>query len=131
MSEDETMAEQEEQPKPKTAMSKFDGMDIEVKLPTPDQLGVYRVLQKSFRRASTKGSDMPADEASRLLGNLFEMVASILVDPDDIDYIKGEVLAGRCSLTDLIPLVTDGIEALKLSNETPDEKPKTRVVTSS
>lgn len=125
-----------EAPKTKTAFSVFrtstgKEVPIEVMLPTPDQLGIYRVLQKKFRRAVNEGEDLDANEASQLLGNIFELVTSIVVDPDDSDFIQSEIMARRSSISDILPLINDGIEALKKSNEIKDEAPKTRVVTSS
>jgi hypothetical protein len=120
-----------EAPEQKTAFSIFRGFEIEVKLPTPDQLGIYRVLQKKFRRAANRGNELEGDEASQLLGNIFELVTSIVVDPDDADLIQSEILAGRALMVDTLPLINDGIEALKMANKMKDEQPKTQVVTSS
>jgi len=130
------VSEAPEPPEQKTALSVFrtstgKEFTIEVKLPTPDQLGIYRVLQKKFRRAAKEGNDLDASQASQLLGNIFELVTSIVVDPDDADFIQSEILAGRSSLADTLPLINDGVEALKKSNEIKDEQPKTRIVTSS
>jgi hypothetical protein len=120
-----------EAPEQKTAFSIFKGFKIEVKLPTPDQLGIYRVLQKKFRRAANRGDDLAGDEASQLLGNIFELVTSIVVDPDDADLIQSEILAGRATMADTLPLINDGVEALKVANSIKDEQPKTQVVTGS
>lgn len=131
----------QETPDTKTAISIFktsDGQEyeIEVKLPTPDQLAIYQVLQKQFRRASNVAKNNQNGEAdakmmSKMLGNIFELIVSIVVDEDDADFIKSEVLACRATLVDTLPLINDGIEALKRANEIKDEAPKTRIVTGS
>jgi hypothetical protein len=134
------VSETPEAPETKTAISIFktsDGQEyeIEVKLPTPDQLAIYQVLQKKFRRASkiasSKPNDVDAAMMSKMLGNIFELVTSIVVDDDDADFIQSEILASRASLSGILPLINDGIEALKKTNDIKDEAPKTRIVTSS
>jgi vacuolar-type H+-ATPase subunit C/Vma6 len=129
----------QEAPETKTAISIFktsDGQEyeIEVKLPTPDQLAIYQVLQKKFRRASNVAKNSPdgnvdAQMMAKMLGNIFELITSMVVVDDDADFIQSEVLAGRATLVDTLPLINDGIEALKKANEIKDEAPKTRIVT--
>ena len=131
MSEDNQGPEDVQVPEQKTAMAEFKGMEVEVKLPTPSQLGIYQVLKKKFQRAAREGKDLDSMEATRLLGNIFELVTSIVVSPDDVDFIQSEILSGRAEIDDVLPLINQGIEALKVSNNIEDEAPKTRVVTSS
>lgn len=136
----DSVQEVSETPETKTAMSSFKTLDgqeyeIEVKLPTPDQLAIYQVLQKQFRRAShvannSKGGAADAKMMTKMMGNIFELVTSIVVDDDDADFIKGEILACRATLVDTLPLINDGVEALKKANSIEDEAPKTRIVTS-
>jgi vacuolar-type H+-ATPase subunit C/Vma6 len=128
-----------ETPETKTAISIFktsDGQEyeIEIKLPTPDQLAIYQVLQKKFRRASNVAKNSPdgnvdAQMMAKMMGNIFELITSMVANEDDADFIQSEVLAGRATLVDTLPLINDGVEALKKANEIKDEAPKTRIVT--
>lgn len=126
---DDVQSEQGEELK--TALMKFNGRDVEVKVPTPDQLAIYRRLSKQFRVASdTIGTDgaISADKASHLFEKMFSVITSIVVLPEDVDFIEDEVMAGKATLIDILPVFTTGIEALKEAN--PQVATKTQVVTS-
>lgn len=96
------------------------GLAIEVRVPDENQLAMYRRIQRRFNLVARKQQqgqeELDAEQVADLLNNLFDVITSILVNPDDAYFLEAQVLSGGIKLMDLMPVFTAGIEKLKEVN---------------
>lgn len=120
MTTDLSVEETSQEPQFQTTSVTIAGLNIELRVPDENQLAMYRRLQRRFAladRRQKQGEDLTAEAVADLLNNLFEIITSIVIDPDDSAFLESEVLASRLKLSDLMPVFTAGIEALRDVNQ--------------
>lgn len=117
----------------------FHGRVMKVNKPTPDQLGMWTVTSDQMTKiAAAVTADTATDEAAiaergRKLGKLFsrafKLVASVLVDEDDQDWIQDEVTDGNLTLeqtADILLLTVKAYGMDKPAAPTTGPRPKAR-----
>ncbi len=99
------------------------GRVIRVRLPTIEQMTMYRRLARTFQelgeRATQPGAEpMDMDEATRHYDRAVKLITSIMVNPADIEWLEDEMLEGRVRLPDAAELMREAIGKLGEKNAT-------------
>ena len=99
-----------------TAKVPFFGRDIEVRMPTLEQVTVYERVAAKF--AALRDGDAPIDgkTATKLYGRAFKVITSIVVNPDDVEFLEDLLLEQTTDLAGLTPLLGQGMTQLKAAN---------------
>jgi len=100
----------------KNAEVEFMGRTIEVRMPDIDQITIIRRLETTFNNAS-KATDMDADKALRLMSRALKAVTSVIVNPEDIDFIEDLVLGGEVKIVETLPILHKAMNKLKEANQ--------------
>lgn len=93
----------------------FMGRPIEVTAPGIEQVMVIRRMQALFSNAS-KMETITADEAIRLMDRALKAVCSVIVDPDDVEFLEDLLLTRRAKIEDTLPLLRESMAALDRAN---------------
>lgn len=112
---DEVQAETEDENSLTNAMVDFHGRRIEVTAPQIEQVMVIRRMQSLFANAATMET-ITADHAIRLMDRALKAVCSVVVNPDDIEFIEDLLLTRQANMEDTLPLLRESLEALKRVN---------------
>ena len=105
-------------PAEETATVPFKGRTILVKIPTSEQLAIYRRLSRDFQHvAAESGNDLPIDEALRHLDRAVRLVQSVLATDDDKEWIEDLILEGRATLDECTVLLREAFAALREKSE--------------
>lgn len=115
--EGEVLSSTDEEPEGlQTAKVPFMGRDIEVKMPTLEQVTVYERVAEKFATIKDSGKPLDGRTATRLYGRAFKVISSIVVHPEDVEWLEDLLLEEKTDLAGLTPLLGQGIEKLKAAN---------------
>lgn len=119
-------ADQTQQAPPGVGMRNADGVidhaEVEwrgrtwlVRLPTIEQMTIYRRLAKRFQalgedQGKPDAAAVSMEEATTHFDRALKLITSILVTPEDVMWIEDEMLEGRLQLSDASELMRDAIE---------------------
>lgn len=113
--EDEVTEDDAPDPDPDaTAETVFKGRTVVVKLPTSEQLAIYRRMSLEFQQLAKDGGaeKMELDAALRHLDRATRLIQSILRDDVDRDWIEDMLLDGKVTLEECTGLLTDAFRRL-------------------
>lgn len=88
---------------------------IEVMAPEVEQVMVIRRMQSLFANAA-KMETITADEAIRLMDRALKAVCSVVVNPDDVEYLEDLLLTRQAKIEDTLPLLRESLKALEQAN---------------
>lgn len=94
-----------------TAEVPFRGRMILVKMPTLEQLTIFRRLADRF--AALQDKEISAEEALRYYDRGLRIITAVVVKDDDKAWIEDLLLDGEMRLPDGLPLLHQATEALK------------------
>lgn len=118
---DATPPDEDDAPVPEantTAELDFHGRLVTVKMPTSEQLVMYRRLSREFQDLARNGADkIPMDQALRQLDRAIRLIQSVLADQDDKDWVEEQLLEGNLQLSDCTGLLTDAFARLRVAAE--------------
>jgi hypothetical protein len=97
------------------AIVDFRGRKIEVMAPEIEQVMVIRRMQSLFANAA-KMKEITADEAVRLMDRALKAVCSVVVNPDDVEYLEDLLLTRQAKIEDTLPLLRESLQALERAN---------------
>jgi len=97
-----------------TATVTFHGRELTVKTPQPEQLAVARRVALQLEKIKDQ-PDVDGEKALKLFDRAITVVTTVLVDPDDIEWLEDRILAGM-ELTEAAPLMSLAIGALREQN---------------
>lgn len=94
---------------------------IRVKLPTIEQMTMYRRLSARFQAlgdaAARPGAEpMTMEEATKHFDRAVKLVTSVMVNGEDIEWLEDEMLEGRVSLPDTSDLLKLAFDKLGEAN---------------
>lgn len=100
----------------------FRGRMVLVKLPTTEQLTIYRRLSQKFieigNAAERPGAQpMEMEEAIKHYDRAVKLVTSVIVKDDDKEWLEDEMLEGRMELPDAIDLLKGAFDQLAQVND--------------
>jgi hypothetical protein len=101
--------------KPISTMVVFHGRKIEVRAPEIEQVMIIRRMQSLFENAA-KTDTITADNAIRLMDRALKAVCSVIIDPEDIEFIEDLLLERKATLESTLPLLQESLRALELAN---------------
>lgn len=90
------------------------GRSVAVKQLTGTQLVIADKLTRIAERAERQAAKAPEGSPERLelwretlkaTGQMMDILGSMVVDPDDLEWLEAEMLAGRLELTELTPML--------------------------
>lgn len=117
----EAMANPDAAPDPMDAVTPvpFKGRTIMVKLPTPEQLTMYRRLSRQFQDMARTGAaeHMELDEALRQLDRATRLVQSVMADADDREWLEDMLLEGNVKMEECSTLLREAFTALNKAHE--------------
>lgn len=93
----------------------FRGRKIEVTAPEIEQVMVIRRMQSLFANAA-KMETITADEAVRLMDRALKAVCSVVVHPDDVEFLEDLLLTRQAKIEDTLPLLRESLQALERAN---------------
>jgi len=93
----------------------FRGRQIKVTVPEIEQVMVIRRMQSLFANAA-KMKEITADEAVRLMDRALKTVCSVIVDPDDVEFLEDLLLTRQAKIEDTLPLLRESLQALERAN---------------
>jgi hypothetical protein len=76
---------------------------------------VIRRMQSLFANAA-KMKEISADEAIRLMDRALKAVCSVVINPDDVEFLEDLLLTREAGIEDMLPLLRESLEALKRAN---------------
>lgn len=88
----------------------FQGRRISVKQPAPDQLVAIKTVGKQFE-AHQKTSTVDTDRVVRLWQRGQMLIATVIADPTDKEWLEDGYLDGSIQLADAWDIVLDAVEA--------------------
>jgi hypothetical protein len=97
------------------AVVPFRGRKIVVTAPEIEQVMVIRRMQSLFANAA-KMEQITADEAVRLMDRALKAVCSVIVDPDDVEFLEDLLLTRQAKIEDTLPLLRESLKALEQAN---------------
>lgn len=97
------------------AIVDFRDRRIEVTAPEIEQVMVIRRMQSLFANAA-KMKTITADEAIRLMDRALKAVCSVVVNPDDVEYLEDLLLTREAKIEDTLPLLRESLKALERAN---------------
>jgi len=97
------------------AIVDFRGRRIEVTAPEIEQVMVIRRMQSLFANAA-KMKEVTADEAIRLMDRALKAVCSVVVNPDDVEFLEDLLLTRQATIEDTLPLLRESLQALERAN---------------
>lgn len=102
-----------------TAELEFVGRRVLVKLPTAEQLTIYRRLSREFQDLSRDGAAdrLSLDEALRHLGRATRLVQSILAEDRDREWLEDQLLDGKITMQQCTGLLRDAFKRLNAKAE--------------
>lgn len=86
----------------------FQGREIYVRMPTPDQLVVW---QRTVRMLQREDLDWTADTVMTALDRSRRIIGSLFVSEKDNDWLDDEMLDGRVGLKDTAQIIQLTVEA--------------------
>lgn len=95
---------------------------MRVKLPTPEQLAVWRRTVEWFERA---GDNLTGEPAQKALGRIVKIIMSVLADDADIEWVEDQLLDGQLTAVraaDILTLTVDQF-ADQAKNKAPKNGP--------
>lgn len=101
----------------RTTVVPFHGRLIRVRMPTLEQVAVYRRLAAKFTAMSEKDAKVDADQAIRAYDRAISVISSVIVEPDDVEWLEDELLARRLDLESAAPLMDQAMAELRKANE--------------
>ena len=105
----------------------FNGRRIAVKAPTEGQLVVISRFARKFGDTNGRKPELAtADEAVKALSRVFDIIASVLIDPADIDFVEDSIMSGEVDLTDALELMGQAVDVLAADS---DSTPQAALVT--
>lgn len=100
----------EQQPAPPVVPFTWRGHDLMVKMPSEEQLAMMRRLAVRFESAP----EQPSSElVIKLTGRAIDIVCTVLDREQDVEWIEGELLAGRVRLPDAVQMVQAAMQAVR------------------
>lgn len=106
------MTEQTENPAAELELPiEFQGRELYVHMPTPEQLLVWRRVLQRLQRVET--AELTGIEVLNALERFRLIIDSLVANPKDIDWLDDEMLAGRLGIKELAPLITLSVEAFQ------------------
>jgi len=93
----------------------FRDRKIEVMAPEIEQVMVIRRMQSLFANAA-KMKEITADEAIRLMDRALKAVCSVVVNPDDVEFLEDLLLTRQAKIEDTLPLLRESLQALERAN---------------
>jgi hypothetical protein len=93
----------------------FRGHQIEVMAPEIEQVMVIRRMQSLFANAA-KMQNITADEAVRLMDRALMAVCSVVVKPEDVEFLEDLLLTRQAKIEDLLPLLRESLQTLERAN---------------
>lgn len=97
------------------AVIEFRGRQIEVTTPEIEQVMVIRRMQSLFANAA-KMESIEADEAIRLMDRALKAVCSVIVNPDDVEFLEDLFLTRQAKIEDMLPILSESMQALERAN---------------
>jgi hypothetical protein len=97
------------------AVVPFRGRKIVVTAPEIEQVMVIRRMQSLFANAA-KMEQITADEAVRLMDRALKAVCSVIVNPDDVEFLEDLLLTRQAKIEDTLPLLRESLKALDQAN---------------
>lgn len=97
------------------AVVDFRGRKIEVTAPDIEQVMVIRRMQSMFANAA-RMEKITADEAVRLMDRALKAVCSVVVHPDDVEFLEDLLLTRKAKIEDTLPLLRESLQALERAN---------------
>lgn len=82
----------------------FKGRTLWVRMPTPEQLLVWRRTLRKLEGV-TDGGDWNAEQVMNALERARSIVDSTLVNAPDVDWLDDEMLAKRADLKDVVEII--------------------------
>lgn len=89
----------------------FKGREIHMRMPTPEQLLVWQRTMKQFENMNAAG--MNAHQALNAIDRCVRIITSLFVQPKDREWLDDGLLDQEIKLNDLLPLMSDTIEAFR------------------
>jgi hypothetical protein len=93
--------------------------DIRVRLLTLEQLTMYRRLGRQFEALGTSGKgadEITMEEATKHFDRAVKLITSVMVLPDDIEWLEDEMLAGNLELDDAAGIIKAAFERFQQLN---------------
>lgn len=101
----------------------WNGRTWHVRLPSLEQLTIYRRLNRQFQELGEaqrrEGAEpLSLEQATKYFDRALKLITSILVNPDDIEWLEDAMLEGKLTLTKASGLMKAAFDALgKLAKE--------------
>jgi hypothetical protein len=115
------MTEQESPPDNRpTAVVKFLGRMVEVTMPKPEQILVWRRTLHRLQAANPES--WTGAEVLAALERTRKIIDTLLANLADVEWLDDEMLAGRASLKDCAGLITEAIEAFQAEPANREER---------
>lgn len=89
----------------------FQGRTIKVRMPSPEQVLVWNRTMEKIERANL--NDWTGKQVLSALERTRKIIDSVIMDPEDIDWIDDEMLAGRFGLKEASQIVLDALAAFQ------------------
>lgn len=112
--------------KVKTVKVELFKREIEMRMPTQDQLMMWNRTIRKGERALEESGDATA--ALNYLGKIRDIVDSLIVSEDDVDWLDELMVAGKLSVEDASKLVVQASEKLAGGKKAPAKKVKAALV---
>lgn len=94
----------------------FQGRQVKVKLPTFEQLTIFKRTADRFASIRDSDQQITGPEATRLYDRALRVITALLVDRDQVEWIEDLLLDGTVELADCTPLITEAVGALREAN---------------
>lgn len=102
----------------------FHGRDLRVRLPSEEQLTMYRRVSREFVALGKSGraKNMPIEEALKYLDRAVRTVQSVLADDDDREWIEDQLMDGKLKLVECSELMQEAFRRLAEQHGTRQER---------
>lgn len=107
-----------------TAEVPFAGRNLKVRMPTEEQLVMYRRVSREFAMLARDGRDknMAMDEALKYLDRAVRTVQTVLIDPDDKEWLEDQLMDGKVTLEQCTDLMRSAIRMVAENNMSREER---------
>ena len=104
----------------------FAGRDLWVRMPSPEQLLVWKRTLKQLQGANVTGWN--GEQVMTALERTRKIIDSLLVNSVDVEWLDDEMLAGNLALMDTAGIINQTVEAFTLAAETEGDRSTRRAV---
>lgn len=104
----------------------FAGRELWVRMPSPEQLLVWKRTLKQLQGADVTGWN--GEQVMTALERTRKIIDSLLVNPVDVEWLDDEMLAGNLGLMDTAGIINQTVEAFTVAAETEGNRADRRAV---